>query len=68
MSAGGSVEQAQRAAVALAVALGRIDCVVPTIDAYPEPVGPAGEPMVRFGLVPAATVEKLARFIDEHVP
>ncbi|MFB7470006.1 hypothetical protein [Kitasatospora sp. NPDC056184] len=68
MTAAGAVERAEQAAAALSAALARIGCAFPTVDAYPEPVGPAGEAMVRIGLVPAATATELARFIDEHSP
>ncbi|MFE6871675.1 hypothetical protein ACFVFS_34650 [Kitasatospora sp. NPDC057692] len=68
MTAEGAVERAKGAAAALSASLARVGCAFPTVDAYPEPVGPGGEAMVRIGLVPAATATKLARFIDEHAP
>ncbi|MFB7677044.1 hypothetical protein ACFC26_37145 [Kitasatospora purpeofusca] len=65
---GGVVVEAQRAAAELVAQLVRIGFAFPTVEAYPEPCGPDGVPMVRFGLVPAARVRELAEAIERHVP
>ncbi|MEV0188386.1 hypothetical protein AB0I39_07620 [Kitasatospora purpeofusca] len=64
----GVVVEAERAAVELTAQLARIGCPFPTVEAYPEPCGPDGVPMVRFGLVPAARVRELAEAIERHMP